>query len=63
MLSLVVAPGSNSPLGVAIPVGLIEHGAGPAVVFRLVIDKTEPPGRWVCIGRRFVPLGDAGAVL
>jgi hypothetical protein len=42
---------------------MIEHGAGPAVVFRLVIDKTEPPGRWLCIGREFVQLDEAAEEL
>jgi hypothetical protein len=63
MPSLVVAPGSDCPLGVAIPVDLVEHRAGPAVVFRLVIHKTKLPGRWLCVGRQFVQLGEAAEEL
>jgi hypothetical protein len=47
----------------AYPAGLAEHGAGPAVTFRLVIGKTELPGRWLCIGRQFVQLDEAAEEL
>jgi hypothetical protein len=29
------------------------------VTFGLIVDKVELPGRWICVGRRFVPLGEA----
>jgi hypothetical protein len=32
-------------------------------MFRLVIDNTELPGRWLCIGREFVQLGEAAEEL
>jgi hypothetical protein len=31
-------------------------------VFRLSIGKVELPGRWLCVDRRFVRLGDAAEV-
>jgi hypothetical protein len=34
-----------------------------AATFRLVVNKTELPGLWVCIGRRFVPLAEAAEEL
>jgi hypothetical protein len=43
----------------AYPAGLAEHGAGRAVTFRLVINNTELPGRWLCIGREFVQSEEA----
>jgi hypothetical protein len=27
------------------------------VTLRLVVGKVELPGRWLCVGRRFVPFG------
>jgi len=32
-----------------------DDGRGALAVFRLVIGRAEIPGRWVCIGREFVP--------
>jgi hypothetical protein len=32
-------------------------------MFRLVVNKTELDGRWLCIARRFVRLGEAAAEL
>src|SRR5438445_381685 len=40
------APGM--PIGIAYPVGLVEHRRGPAKTFRLVIGKVELEGRWLC---------------
>jgi hypothetical protein len=51
------------PIGIAYPVGLVEHRRGPAQTFRLVVNKTELPRRWLCVGRRFVRLGDASEQL
>jgi hypothetical protein len=51
------------PIGIAYPVGLVEHRRGPAKTFRLVVNKVELPGRWICVGRKFVPLGDAAEEL
>jgi hypothetical protein len=51
------------PIGIACPVGLVEHRRGPAQTFRLVIDKTELPGHWLCVGRRFVQVGEAAEEL
>ena len=55
----IIAPDALLPIGIAYPVGLVEHSKGPAVTFRLVVHKVEMPGRWICVGRRFVPLGEA----
>jgi hypothetical protein len=44
-------------------VDLVEHRRGPAQTFRLVVNKTELPGRWLCVGRRFVHLGEAAEEL
>jgi hypothetical protein len=60
---LVVVPGSDCPFGLAYPAGLAGHGAGPAVTFRLVIDNTELPGRWLCIEREFVQLDEVAEKL
>jgi hypothetical protein len=59
----VLAEGEAMPIGIAYPVGLVEHRRGPAQTFRLVINKTELPGRWLCVGRRFVRLGEAAEEL
>ena len=41
------------PIGIACPVGLVDHRRGPA--------KTS--GRWLCVGREFIPLGEAAEEL
>jgi hypothetical protein len=33
------------PIGIAYAVGLVEHRRGPAQTFRLIVNKTELPGR------------------
>jgi hypothetical protein len=53
-----LAEGNAMPIGIAYPVGLVEHRWGPATAFRLVVNKTERPGRWLCVGWRFVRLGE-----
>jgi hypothetical protein len=55
----VLTEGEAMPIGIADPVGLVEHRRGPAQTFRLVVGKTELPGRWLCAGRRFVQLSEA----
>jgi hypothetical protein len=60
---LVVVPGSYCPFGMAYPAGLADHGGTRAVTFRLVIDNTELPGRWLCIGREFVQSEEAAEKL
>jgi hypothetical protein len=56
-------PSDGPILGNDCPVGLVEHRRGPAQTFRLVTDKTELPGRWLCVGRRFARLGEAAEEL
>jgi hypothetical protein len=51
------------PIGIAYPGGLVEQLRGPAKTFRLVVRKVELPGRWVCVGREFVLLGEAAVEL
>jgi hypothetical protein len=51
------------PIGIAYPVGLVEHRKGPIKTFRLVVGKVERPGRWICVARRFIQLGDAAEEL
>jgi hypothetical protein len=63
VLSVVEAPASVRTIGIAYAAGCVQYGDGRAMTYRLAVNKTELPGRWLCIGRRFVPLGDAGAVL
>jgi hypothetical protein len=47
------------PIGIACPVGQVEHRRGPAATFRLTIGKVGLEGRWLCVGREFVRLGEA----
>jgi hypothetical protein len=51
------------PIGIAFPVGQVEHRRGPAATFRLMIDKVELEGRWLCVRREFIRLGDAAEEL
>jgi hypothetical protein len=48
------------PIGIAYPVGLVEHRRGLARTYRLVVDKAAQLRRWICFGRRFIRLGEAG---
>jgi hypothetical protein len=59
----VLVDGEAMPIGIAYPVGLVEHRSGPVTTFRLVVDETELPARWLDIGRRFVQLGKAAEEL
>ena len=51
------------PIGIAYPVGLVEHRRGVAKTFRLVVNKFEFEGRWICVNRKFVALGEAAQEL
>src|SRR3954447_26530050 len=62
-IGVVATPGDAWPIGIAYPVGTVAHRKGPAVSFRLVVDKVELDGRWICEARRFVLLGDAAEEL
>jgi len=62
-IGVVGEPGSAWPIGIAYPVGTVGHRKGPAVSFRLVINKVELDGRWIYEARRFVQLGDAAEEL
>ena len=50
----------HRPIGEAFRAGRIADGLA---VFQLRVDKVELSGLYICIGRRFVPLGDAAEVL
>jgi hypothetical protein len=58
-LGVVADPNRPMPIGIAYPVGQVEHRRGPAATFRLAIGKAELEGRWLCVGREFVRLGEA----
>jgi hypothetical protein len=47
------------PTGIAYPVGLAEHRNRPATTYWVDVNKVELPGRWLCVGRTFVGLGEA----
>jgi hypothetical protein len=57
------SPDNPMPIGMAFPRGLVEHRRGPAVAFRLVVVVVELEGRWLCVDRRFVLLGQAAEEL
>jgi hypothetical protein len=50
------------PVGIAYLVGHVPSRRAPAAVFRLEAEGADPAARWVCIGRRFVELGEAAEV-
>ena len=52
---------SDPAVGIAYPIGIVLYGtrAVPAKTFRLVVGGEELEGRWLCVGRRFVKLGEA----
>jgi hypothetical protein len=62
-IGVVGEPGGAWPIGMAFPTGQVEHRRGPAVTWRLIIKKVELEGRWLCLGRRFVRLGEAAEEL
>jgi hypothetical protein len=59
LVGVVLDHRAAAPVGIAFPVGVVKHRSGPAAVFRPVFTKAELPGRWICVGRELVPLGDA----
>jgi hypothetical protein len=62
-LGVLAGRAAAMPIRIAYPVGLVEHRRGAATTFRLVVGKVELPGRWLCVGREFVALGEAAEVL
>jgi hypothetical protein len=58
-LGVVAARDWPMPIGTAFPAGLVAHRQGTAVAFRLIFGTIELEGRWLCVGREFVRLGDA----
>jgi hypothetical protein len=62
-LGIVAAPDATWPIGIAFAAGQVQHRRGVAATFRLVLDQQELEGRWLCVGREFVRLGDAAEEL
>jgi hypothetical protein len=46
-------------IGTAYATGWVQHRTAPLKTYRLVVYKTELPGLWVCIERRFVRAEEA----
>jgi hypothetical protein len=62
-LGVLAESAGGLPVGIAYPVSLVEHRRGRARTFRLIVNETELDGRWMCVGRRFVKLGEAAEQL
>ena len=62
-LGVVNTPESLRSFGTAYATGWVQHRNAPLKTYRLVVYKTELPGQWVCLARRFVPLAEAAAEL
>ena len=54
-LGVFLGPEPRVPDGKALPSRLIADRKGAVATFRLTIGKAELQGRFVCLGRRFVP--------
>jgi hypothetical protein len=54
-----VPPATTGMCGIAYAVGYMADDRGAITVYRLTFGKSDLPGRWICVGRRFVELGDA----
>lgn len=59
VMSVYAKPGDGVGIGIAYPTGFTADPKGSIETFRLVIGKTELEGRFICLRRRFVKLGDA----
>jgi hypothetical protein len=62
-LGVVDSPDRPMPIGIAFSVGQVAHRKGPAATFRLVVQEQELEGLYLCIGRRFVKLGESAEPL
>jgi hypothetical protein len=62
-MGVVEAPDAIWPVGIAYPMGQVAHRKGPARTFRLVVAKVDLEGRWICVNRRFIALGEAAEEL
>jgi hypothetical protein len=51
--------GDKTLCGIAYAVGYMADARGSISVFRLTFGKSDLPGRWTCVGRRFLELGEA----
>jgi hypothetical protein len=50
---------ASSLCGMALKVGYMPESRGAISVFKLQFGKSELPGRWICVSRQFVELGEA----
>jgi hypothetical protein len=50
--------GPPEPIGIAYGWSYVRHRHRSVATWRLVVHKEELPGRFVCIGRRFVAVED-----
>jgi hypothetical protein len=50
--------GPPGPIGIAYGSSYVRHRHRSVATWRLVVHKEELPGRSVCIGRRFIEVGD-----
>jgi hypothetical protein len=55
---VVNTPKSLRTIGTAYATGWVQNRDAPLKTYRLVVNKTELAGLWLCIGREFVRLGD-----
>jgi hypothetical protein len=62
-LGVVNFPESLRTIGTAYATGWVQHRNVTVKTYRLVVNGTELPGRWLCVGREFVQLGDAAEEL
>jgi hypothetical protein len=46
------------PIGIAFAVGWVADDRGPVALFRLEVRKHDLPGRYVCVGRRFIQVDE-----
>jgi hypothetical protein len=60
---VVNTPESRRTIGTAYATGWVQHRNALLKTYRLVVNKTELPGRWLCLARRFVQLGEAAEEL
>jgi hypothetical protein len=60
---VVNTPESLRTIGTAYATGWVQLRNAPVKTYRLVVNEVELPGRWLCIGRQFVQLGEAAEEL
>src|SRR4051794_8901843 len=56
---VVASPDEPRPVGIGSSAGRVAHRTGPAATPRPAVNEVEPDGRYPCVGREPVRLGDA----